>query len=122
MSYDSQVVISKVLHSDNYTSNVSSMYYDAFKKFAKRNLETEEIPTYLIDEDSRWFEVINMCENNRQKIILKAMVDILKANPEKYRAMNPTNGWGDYEGAVDFLQKNYEALLLSDEATVYISC
>lgn len=22
----------------------------------------------------------------------------LRANPEKYRAMNPANGWGDYDG------------------------
>ena len=27
----------------------------------------------------------------------QAMVDNLEANPEKYRAMNPENGWGDYD-------------------------
>jgi len=25
------------------------------------------------------------------------MVENLKANPEKYRAMNPENGWGSYD-------------------------
>lgn len=33
----------------------------------------------------------------------------LRANPEKYRAMNPPNGWGTYEQAVevfaDFIEK-----------------
>lgn len=27
----------------------------------------------------------------------QAMVENLEANPEKYRAMNPENGWGDYD-------------------------
>lgn len=26
-------------------------------------------------------------------------------NPDKYRAMNPPNGWGDYDGAIEFLTK-----------------
>ena len=27
----------------------------------------------------------------------QAMLENLEANPEKYRAMNPENGWGDYD-------------------------
>ena len=27
----------------------------------------------------------------------QAMLENLESNPEKYRAMNPENGWGDYD-------------------------
>lgn len=30
----------------------------------------------------------------------QAMVENLEANPEKYRAMNPKNGWGNYDSLV----------------------
>lgn len=32
----------------------------------------------------------------------------LRANPAKYRAMNPENGWGDYEGLVEWLAEVQE--------------
>lgn len=33
----------------------------------------------------------------------KAWQDMLN-NPEKYKAMNPSNNWGDYHGALAFLE------------------
>lgn len=32
---------------------------------------------------------------------VKAMID----DPATYEAMNPTNGWGDYESALDYLKR-----------------
>jgi hypothetical protein len=33
--------------------------------------------------------------------LLARLVSNLKKDPEKYRAMNPNNGWGDYDGMLD---------------------
>ncbi len=35
----------------------------------------------------------------------QAMLDELKAHPEKYQAMNPENGWGNYDCLCDLWRK-----------------
>jgi hypothetical protein len=39
------------------------------------------------------------------KVILATAVRNMLAEPEKYKAMNPENGWGDYEGCIDYLMR-----------------
>lgn len=34
---------------------------------------------------------------------LTAGLERLRADPEKFKAYNPSNGWGTYEGLVDFV-------------------
>jgi hypothetical protein len=34
--------------------------------------------------------------------VYKFVADRLRADPAKYREMNPSNGWGSYEGAIEF--------------------
>ena len=68
----------------NYTWNVSPMYYDALggdglSQFGRMNAK-DALP------------------------ILKEGVRKMKESPEKYREMNPPNGWGNYEGALDLLE------------------
>lgn len=35
---------------------------------------------------------------------LNEAVAAMEADPDKYRAMNPPNEWGDYDGALEFLR------------------
>lgn len=35
---------------------------------------------------------------------LASAAERLRSEPDKYRAMNPENGWGTYEGAVKYLE------------------
>ncbi|GAG25099.1 unnamed protein product, partial [marine sediment metagenome] len=37
--------------------------------------------------------------------ILQEGIASMKDDPETYEAMNPPNGWGDYKGASEFLEK-----------------
>ena len=37
--------------------------------------------------------------------ILRIGVIELANNPEKYRKLNPVNGWGNYDGALNYLRK-----------------
>jgi hypothetical protein len=44
----------------------------------------------------------------------------MEADPEKYRAMNPENGWGDYEGALEFLRGIKRACADHPDGTVSV--
>ncbi|MFJ5625436.1 hypothetical protein ACIQD3_22665 [Peribacillus loiseleuriae] len=68
----------------NYTYNVSKMYRVAM------GISLSEL------DGQKATDVIPM---------IRKGVDEMLANPEKYRAMNPPNGWGSYEGALDYIQK-----------------
>ena len=52
---------------------------------------------------------------------LKAGLAALKADPEKFRAMNPTNGWGAYENLVKFVEEYLAACEANPDAEVRVS-
>jgi hypothetical protein len=45
----------------------------------------------------------------------------LQSDPETYRALNPVNGWGSYEGLVDFVAEYLAACIAFPEAEVFVS-
>lgn len=42
--------------------------------------------------------------------ILSSAIEAMEADPETYRAMNPSNGWGDYDSLVASLKRLLEGL------------
>jgi hypothetical protein len=52
---------------------------------------------------------------------LTAGLERLRADPEKFKALNPPNGWGDYDGLVRFVSAYLEACRQHPDATVYTS-
>ena len=85
MSYD--IYFGPVLDEPerNYTSNVSPMWTAAIGE----NLGD------LIDRLPRAGDLVPHVRRG---------VAAMRADPERYRAMNPENGWGDYEGALAYLE------------------
>ena len=77
----------RVTESFNYTSNVSPMW-------------TEAIGTSLRDLKGKTGE-------EAKPVLVKAICD-MAAHPEKYKPMEPDNGWGDYHGAMNFLSRILE--------------
>ena len=71
--------------SSNYTYNVSQMFYDAFGGEGIRALSGMRGR-----EAATW---------------LKGGIDRMALSPEHYMAMNPKNGWGNYEGALQLLRE-----------------
>lgn len=51
---------------------------------------------------------------------LRAGLARLEADPAKFRAFNPSNGWGDYEGLVDFVTEYLAACERWPEAEVQV--
>jgi hypothetical protein len=43
---------------------------------------------------------------------LRTAIADMAGNPEKYRPLNPSNGWGDYAGCLEFLR---ELLVMFEE-------
>lgn len=71
-------------YSANMTYNVSPMYYDAFDDLGGiRVLDKRECAAAVPD--------------------IVAAIERMEADPDKYKAMNPKNGWGDYDGALKLL-------------------
>lgn len=49
---------------------------------------------------------------------LRRAVEAMEAAPADYEALNPPNGWGDYEGALEYLRRFVAACERSPSATV----
>lgn len=53
-------------------------------------------------------------------ILEKGIAD-MKANPDKYKALNPSNGWGDYEWGLEFLERLLNACKEHPKCTIEVS-
>lgn len=51
---------------------------------------------------------------------LRAAIDLLKAEPERFIAMNPSNGWGSYETLLPALERLLAAFDAMPVATVRV--
>ena len=49
---------------------------------------------------------------------LRVSLATLRADPARFKAMNPPNGWGDYDGLCDVVQRMIEAIEKYPEAVV----
>lgn len=56
---------------------------------------------------------------------LRAGLATLVAQPERFKALNPSNGWGSYEGLVKFVREYIEAIeerfMLGEDPKVKVS-
>jgi hypothetical protein len=84
----------------NYTYNVSPMYYDALG-FSINDLD-------------------GMNAKEARLLIINALVRMTE-EPDKYKAMNPDNGWGNYEGAMNFLSKILLSCIEHPKRTIRVS-
>lgn len=53
--------------------------------------------------------------------VLQAGVLRMKTDPAAYRGLNPANGWGNYEGALRFLEEWLAACEAHPKATIGVS-
>jgi hypothetical protein len=53
--------------------------------------------------------------------LLQAGLNLLVSDPEEYQALNPKNGWGDYEGLVKFVQDYLNACVQNPNTLVEVS-
>lgn len=46
---------------------------------------------------------------------------LLKSDPDRFVKLNPPNGWGTYEGLIDFVQSYLSACIENPDATISVS-
>jgi hypothetical protein len=76
----------KVKDLGNYTYNCSTMFRLAL----------------LVE-----YEGLNGLSGKLAKDVIPALeiaISRMENDPDKYKAMNPTNGWGDYESALEYIR------------------
>lgn len=64
-----------------------------------------------------WSDMIGL-PAHEAAAIWEAVVDELKRDPDLYRTLNPPNGWGTYEQAVDTLSQAAEDFLRAPKGSV----
>lgn len=77
----------------NFTWNVMPMYYQALQRVAKDLYDSIQ-------------SFSNLTERPTKDLVepLARMVADMERYPALYKALNPINGWGDYEGALENLR------------------
>lgn len=83
----------------NYTYNVGPMFK---KALGIRLAELHDVPC---------LEAIHM---------LRTAIADMEDNPEEYKEMDPPNGWGDYAGAVKYLNDIKQACARHPKAVVKV--
>lgn len=107
MSYDISLTINTgveekdVVEIGNYTSNIGKMYCDAF------NVQDWKFINGKVCKDALPY-VKNACKNMRR-------------SPDRYKKMEPSNGWGTYEGALEYLEHLQKGCEENPDCTVRIS-
>ncbi|MGH3634219.1 MAG: hypothetical protein ACREN2_13495 [Candidatus Dormibacteria bacterium] len=105
MSYDIDLIIDTGgpeparLTSRNQTSNVSCMWRHAGADLAEFDGRTavEALPA------------------------LRIAIAAIEDDPGTYKAMNPANGWGDYDSCLEFLRELVKDFTAHPKATVVVS-
>ena len=66
-------------------------------------------------------EEINVTTAEQLVPLLETGLETLRADPERFKKFNPENGWGDYEGLVNFVETYLEACKENPDAEVNVS-
>ena len=100
----------------NYTYNVDPMFALALDGDAEQGVQNGgEVVFHRKDPALRRFvgERAGDCY-----VALCDAVEHMEDHPTTYRALNPENGWGDYEGALTYLRDFRDACLRFPDARV----
>lgn len=66
-------------------------------------------------------EEIGVTTSDQLVPLLEKGLEKLLSDPDKFELLNPPNGWGSYEGLVEFVQKYLDACREYPDATVEVS-
>lgn len=115
---------SKYFYTDNITHNLNTMadqagLYEAlwrpYRLLAGYNILENDHEAEMEFEDNNPVYARDII--NHLRIGLKNLV----SNPEKYEKFNPDNGWGSYEGLVEFTHNYLNACVNNPDAQVTVS-
>jgi hypothetical protein len=92
-----------------YTHNTNDMLAAAYE--AQTGEETEQCGGLLGPAiGPAWWKRLDGTSGDEGRTYLTAIIDGLEADPTRYRAMNPENGWGDYDSLLKVLTEMRDAV------------
>ena len=97
----------------NYTHNTNGMIAEALTDLGCVN--AKELPSNHVIWKAigpPWYQRLDGCTGAEGAAFLTALIDPLNREPEKYRAMNPPNGWGSFDSLVAVLTRMRDISLL----------
>lgn len=108
MSWDADLIVTDVDGNEtcfgdwNFTHNLNPAINEA--------LGNPEVSTYWAKQfGGCWWEVFNGKTGKETKDAFQVILDAFAADPEKYKAMEPDNGWGRIEHLVPVLEQMRDA-------------
>ena len=66
-------------------------------------------------------EELNITKAHQLIEPLRAGLTLLKSTSDYFKQFNPSNGWGDYDGLVQFVENYLQACIENPEADVQVS-
>lgn len=90
-------------HEANYTHNTNGMIAAALEAIGMEKPHTEEGFWRIVGPE--WWKQLDGMSGEDGVKYLQSIIDELEREPAKYRAMNPENGWGDYNGLLAVLKR-----------------
>ncbi len=88
----------------NYTHNTNDMIAAAYE--AQTGKTTPQCGGSLgFAIGPAWWERLDGATGEDGQQYLASIITALEVDPDRYRAMNPPNGWGDYDQLLDILRE-----------------
>lgn len=113
-----------VLTERNVTYNVAPMFHEALAipspgvhdgdRYCRCRYQNSD------GEHERGLRALNSAPCTEAAGVISAALERMRAEPAKYQAMNPSNGWGSYESAKDDLLWLLTACQVHPRASVYV--
>jgi hypothetical protein len=116
MSWDATLETTETIASFNFTHNTNGMIAAAYE--AASGEQTPECggPLGKII-GAAWWRKLDGASGCDGRAYLDQIIKGLTSDPARFRAMNPANGWGDYDGLLGVLREMRNAV--PDEPSVW---
>ena len=101
----------------NMTFNVAPMYYSAFE-FAYKCIHGS--PYKPNDDEGFGLRQLTGMKCADALPYMLVAIAHMRQQPSEYMKMNPPNGWGSYESALEFLEELKDASLKHMQATIEV--
>jgi hypothetical protein len=92
----------------NYTHNTNRMINTALgqERMAATTIPWwEKIRTTSPENPGSWWELLDGASGEEGASLLGVIVDGLNTDPDRFRAMDPDNGWGDFDQLREILEQ-----------------